>query len=35
MVALGMLEPTGAVASVASNGRDALRMIQPGKFDRC
>ena len=33
LVVLGMLAPTGAVASIASNGREALGMIQPGKFD--
>ncbi|MBI3370995.1 MAG: response regulator [Betaproteobacteria bacterium] len=33
LVAIGMLEPTGAFASIASNGREALRLIQPGKFD--
>jgi len=33
LVARGVLESTGAVVSVASNGREALEMIRPGAFD--
>ena len=33
LVAVGVLEPTGAIVSVASNGRKALELIQPGRFD--
>ena len=33
MVAVGMLKPTGAIVSVANNGREALERIKPGLFD--
>ncbi len=33
IVARGVLEAGGAVVSIASNGREALELVQPGKFD--
>ena len=33
LVAAGVLEPTGAVVTIASNGREALELIRPGRFD--
>jgi len=33
IVAQGVLEAGGAVVSIASNGREALELVQPGKFD--
>lgn len=33
LVAKGVLEPTGALVSIASNGREALELIQPGRFE--
>ena len=33
LVAKGLLEPTGAIVSLASNGRQALDLIKPGRFD--
>ncbi len=32
LVARGVLEPAGAIVAIASNGRDALELIRPGRY---